>query len=130
VLILSQYVEEGYALELFADGAGGVGYVLKDRVADVERFVEAVRRVGEGGSVLPEVVGHLVGRRRRDDPPVALTAREREVLQLTAEGRSNHVSGVPPGDPTRMFDQPCWVAPCCRRRPIASNRGRDRRPRC
>ena len=90
VLILSQYVEEGYALELISDSAGGVGYLLKDRVADVDRFVDAVRRVGSGGSVLdPEVVANLVGRRRRHDPLATLTAREREVLGLMAEGRSN-----------------------------------------
>jgi DNA-binding NarL/FixJ family response regulator len=90
VLILSQYVEEAYALELLSDSAGGVGYLLKDRVADVERFIEAVRRVSTGGSVLdPEVVAHLVGRRRRNDPLAALTPREREVLALMAEGRSN-----------------------------------------
>jgi DNA-binding NarL/FixJ family response regulator len=90
VLILSQYVEEGYALDLISDNTGGVGYLLKDRVADVDRFVDAVRRVGDGGSALdPEVVAQLVGRRRRDDPLAELTPREREVLQLMAEGRSN-----------------------------------------
>lgn len=91
VLMLSQYVEEGYALELVGDsGGGGVGYLLKDRVADVERFLEAVRRVGEGGSALdPEVVAQLLGRARREDPLWELTAREREVLGLMAEGRSN-----------------------------------------
>jgi len=90
VLVLSQYVEEGYALDLVGDTAGGVGYLLKDRVADVERFVDAVRRVAEGGSALdPEVVAQLVGRARRDDPLEALTPREREVLELMAEGRSN-----------------------------------------
>jgi DNA-binding NarL/FixJ family response regulator len=90
VLVLSQYVEEGYALELVGDTAEGTGYLLKDRVADVERFVDAVRRVGEGGSVLdPEVVATLLGRRRRDDPLAELTEREREVLGLMAEGRSN-----------------------------------------
>jgi DNA-binding NarL/FixJ family response regulator len=90
VLVLSQYVEEGYALELVADSAEGTGYLLKDRVADVDRFVEAVRRVGEGGSALdPEVVAHLLGRRRRDDPLDELTEREQEVLALMAEGRSN-----------------------------------------
>jgi DNA-binding NarL/FixJ family response regulator len=90
VLVLSQYVEEGYALDLVADTAEGVGYLLKDRVADVERFADSVRRVGEGGSALdPEVVSMLLGRRRRDDPLEALTPREREVLELMAEGRSN-----------------------------------------
>ena len=91
VLVLSQYVEEGYALELVGDKAEGTGYLLKDRVADVERFVEAVRTVAAGGSVLdPEVVATLLGRRRRDDPLAELTDREREVLALMAEGRSNH----------------------------------------
>ncbi|MFL5823087.1 MAG: response regulator [Solirubrobacteraceae bacterium] len=90
VLVLSQYVEERYALRLLADGAEGVGYLLKDRVQDVDRFVEAVHRVGEGGSVLdPEVVARMVGRRREDDPLDNLTAKEREVLQLMAEGLSN-----------------------------------------
>ena len=91
VLVLSQYVEEGYALELVGDSAGGVGYLLKDRVADVDRFVDSVRRVAEGGSALdPEVVSQLVGRARRDDPLAELTPREREVLELMAEGRSNN----------------------------------------
>ena len=90
VLVLSQYVEEGYALDLVGDSAGGVGYLLKDRVADVERFVDSVKRVAEGGSALdPEVVSQLVGRARRDDPLAELTPREREVLELMAEGRSN-----------------------------------------
>jgi len=90
VLVLSQYVEERYALRLLADGAEGVGYLLKDRVQDVDRFVEAVRRVGEGGSVLdPEVVARMVGRHRQDDPLASLTAKEGEVLQLMAEGLSN-----------------------------------------
>ena len=91
VLVLSQYVEEGYALDLVGDSAGGVGYLLKDRVADVERFVDSVRRVADGGSALdPEVVSQLVGRARRDDPLEELTPREREVLELMAEGRSNN----------------------------------------
>ena len=91
VLVLSQYVEEGYANELLADSAEGVGYLLKDRVADVERFLDAVRRVAAGGSALdPEVVSRLLGRRRREDPLEEITPREREVLELMAEGRSNH----------------------------------------
>jgi DNA-binding NarL/FixJ family response regulator len=90
VLVLSQYVEEGYALELIADGAERTGYLLKDRVADVEHFVDSVTRVAAGGSVLdPTVVGTLLGRRRRDNPLDELTARERDVLALMAEGRSN-----------------------------------------
>ncbi len=93
VLVLSQYMEPDYALELLADNAEGVGYLLKDRVSDVEEFAAAVRRVAEGGSALdPTVVSQLVGRRRADDPLGALTPREREVLELMAEGRSN--SGI------------------------------------
>ncbi|UGS35811.1 response regulator transcription factor [Capillimicrobium parvum] len=90
VLVLSQIVETGSALELLTASAEGIGYLLKDRVADIDRFTEAVRRVAEGGSALdPEVVSTLLGRRRRDDPLVELTSREREVLGLMAEGRSN-----------------------------------------
>ncbi|HMX70121.1 MAG TPA: response regulator transcription factor [Solirubrobacterales bacterium] len=90
VLVLSQYLEESYALDLVADSAEGVGYLLKDRVAEIDRFTESVRRVGSGGSALdPEVVSHLLGRRRREDPLEVLTVREREVLGLMAEGRSN-----------------------------------------
>jgi DNA-binding NarL/FixJ family response regulator len=90
VLLLSQHVEESYAMELLSEGADGVGYLLKDRVTDVGRFVEAVRRVAEGGSALdPEVVSHMLGRRRREDPLAELTPREREVLALMAEGHSN-----------------------------------------
>ena len=91
VLVLSQVVEAGAALELFAGGADGLGYLLKDRVADIDRFTDAVRRVAEGGSALdPEVVSLLLGRRRREDPLAELTPREREVLEAMAEGRSNH----------------------------------------
>jgi DNA-binding NarL/FixJ family response regulator len=90
VLVLSQYVEENYAQELLAGRARGVGYLLKDRVADVTEFVEALRRVAEGGTALdPEVVSQLFARARRDDPLAALTPREQEVLHLMAEGRSN-----------------------------------------
>jgi DNA-binding NarL/FixJ family response regulator len=90
VLVLSQYVEPAYAMELLADSAEGIGYLLKDRVADVREFADAVRRVAEGGSALdPTVVSQLVGRRRGDDPLADLTPREREVLELMAEGRSN-----------------------------------------
>jgi len=90
VLVLSQYVEQAYALDLLADNAAGVGYLLKDRVGDVDAFLDAVRRVAAGGSALdPEVVSQLLGRKRRDDPLDELTPREREVLGLMAEGRSN-----------------------------------------
>jgi DNA-binding NarL/FixJ family response regulator len=90
VLVLSQYVETGYALELLSESAEGVGYLLKDRVSDLEQFAASVRRVAEGGSALdPDVVSQLIGRRRRDDPLEQLTPREREVLELMAEGRSN-----------------------------------------
>ena len=90
VLVLSQYVEETYAAELLAGGKPGVGYLLKDRVADVAEFLAAVRQVAAGGTVLdPEVVAQLLTRRRRDDRVSALTPREQEVLSLMAEGRSN-----------------------------------------
>src|SRR5919201_4059722 len=90
VLVLSQYVEPTYAMELLAESAEGVGYLLKDRIADLDEFSAAVRRVGEGGSALdPTVVSELVGRRRREDPLEDLSPREREVLELMAEGRSN-----------------------------------------
>ena len=90
VLVLSQYVESGYALDLIAESAEGVGYLLKDRVGDLEEFATSVRRVADGGSALDhEVVAQLVGRRRTVDPLAELTPREREVLELMAEGRSN-----------------------------------------
>jgi DNA-binding NarL/FixJ family response regulator len=90
ILVLSQYVETTFALRLVADGAGGVGYLLKDRVEDLEDFADAVRRIARGGSVIdPEVVAQLVGRRRAKAPLDELTEREREVLALMAEGRSN-----------------------------------------
>jgi DNA-binding NarL/FixJ family response regulator len=88
VLVLSQYVEQLYARELLADQAGGVGYLLKDRVGNVEEFVAAVRRVAAGGTAMDaEVIAQLLG--RRSAPLTRLTAREREVLELVAEGRSN-----------------------------------------
>ncbi|MQA73364.1 MAG: response regulator [Solirubrobacterales bacterium] len=90
ILILSQYVEQSYARELLAEGNGGVGYLLKDRVASPAQFVEAVRRVAGGGTALdPEAVSLLLGRRRGDERLDRLTPREREVLALIAEGRSN-----------------------------------------
>ena len=93
VLVLSSYVEPGYAVELLGENTEGVGYLLKDRVADVDDFAAAVRRVAQGGSALdPAVVAQLVGRRRSDDPLDELTPREREVLGFMAEGRSN--SGI------------------------------------
>jgi DNA-binding NarL/FixJ family response regulator len=90
VLVLSQFAEERYALDLIGDSAEGVGYLLKDRVADFGSFADAVRRVGARGSVLdPTVVARMLGRRRRDNPLDELTERERAVLELMAEGRSN-----------------------------------------
>lgn len=90
ILMLSQYVEERYATDLIASGTTGLGYLLKDRVADVTEFVEAVRRVGAGGTALdPEVVSQLLVRSRRTDPLEGLTPRETDVLRLMAEGRSN-----------------------------------------
>jgi DNA-binding NarL/FixJ family response regulator len=90
VLVLSQYVEQLYARELLADQAGGVGYLLKDRVFSDDQFIEALRTVAGGGTVLdPEVISKLLGRRFGDEPMALLTAREREVLALMAEGRSN-----------------------------------------
>jgi DNA-binding NarL/FixJ family response regulator len=90
VLVLSQYVEVGLALTLVADSAEGVGYLLKDRISDVTEFVSAVERVGRGGSAVdPEVVSTLFCRQREEDPLAELTPREREVLKLIAEGRSN-----------------------------------------
>jgi DNA-binding NarL/FixJ family response regulator len=90
ILLLSQYVEDRYLARLLADGAEGVGYLLKDRVADVERLAEAVERVAGGGSALdPEVVAQMLGRSREEGPLDSLTTREREVLALMAEGRTN-----------------------------------------
>jgi DNA-binding NarL/FixJ family response regulator len=90
VLVLSQYLELGLAMQLLADSAEGAGYLLKDRISDVAEFVAAVRRVAAGGSAIdPVIVSTLLSRHRREDPMVALTRREREVLVLMAEGRSN-----------------------------------------
>ena len=90
VLVLSQYVEQLYARELLADQAGGVGYLLKDRVFNDDQFIDAVRTVAAGGTVMDaEVVSKLLGRRSREEPLGRLSAREREVLELMAEGRSN-----------------------------------------
>jgi DNA-binding NarL/FixJ family response regulator len=90
VLVFSQFLDERYPLDLIGDDARGVGYLLKDRVADIAAFAAAVRRVAGGGSALdPEVVARMVGRRRKDDRLEALTPREREVLGLMAEGKSN-----------------------------------------
>jgi DNA-binding NarL/FixJ family response regulator len=90
ILVLSQYVERQYATELLADGAGGVGYLLKDRVGDIPEFMDALRRVARGGTALdPEVVAQLMVRNRSDDPLSTLTPRERDVLAAMAEGRTN-----------------------------------------
>jgi DNA-binding NarL/FixJ family response regulator len=94
VLVLSEHLEPVYALDLFANGTDWLGYLLKGRVSDLDLFLDAVRRVGAGGSVLdPEVVSQLLGRRRADDPLAQLTPRETEVLALMAEGRSNRAIG-------------------------------------
>ena len=91
-LVLSQYVEERYAVDLVADGASGVGYLLKDRVADVDEFLDSLSRVADGGTAIdPEVVAQLVGRRRSRDAMQRITSRELDVLGLMAEGRSNTV---------------------------------------
>jgi DNA-binding NarL/FixJ family response regulator len=91
VLVLSQYVELGLALELLSDSADGVGYLLKDRISDVDDFLAAVRRVAGGGSAIdPIIVSTLLARHRPDDPISQLTPRERQVLELMAEGSSNH----------------------------------------
>ncbi|MER5514644.1 LuxR C-terminal-related transcriptional regulator [Streptomyces sp. NPDC048254] len=90
VLVLSQHVEQLYARELLADGSGGVGYLLKDRVFDAEQFVDAVRRVAAGGTAMdPQVIQQLLSRRSGDRPLAGLTPREQEVLELMAQGRSN-----------------------------------------
>jgi DNA-binding NarL/FixJ family response regulator len=90
VLVLSQYVEERYAVDLIGECAEGVGYLLKDRVGDLDEFADAVRRVGEGGSVLdPEVVTRMLARPRHQNPMDDLSPRERDVLELMAQGRSN-----------------------------------------
>ncbi|MFE9247677.1 LuxR C-terminal-related transcriptional regulator [Streptomyces sp. NPDC007088] len=90
VLVLSQHVEQLYARELLADGAGGIGYLLKDRVFDAEQFVDAVRRVAAGGTAMdPQVISQLLARQTAQRPLARLTPREREVLELMAQGRSN-----------------------------------------
>jgi DNA-binding NarL/FixJ family response regulator len=95
ILVVSQYVEHTYAAELLATGGGGIGYLLKDRILNVDDFVDAVRRVGEGGTALDaEVVAQLFSRRRAKGPLERLTPRELEVLQLMAEGRSNAAIGA------------------------------------
>jgi len=95
VLVLSQHIEPEHAMDLLGDGAGGTGYLLKDRVSDLEGFRDAVRRVGEGGSAIdPEVIAQLVGRRRTRDPVAELSNREREVLSLISEGLSNRAIGA------------------------------------
>ncbi|MFF4771694.1 response regulator [Microtetraspora fusca] len=94
VLVLSQHVEQLYARELLADGSGGVGYLLKDRVFNASQFIDAVRRVAEGGTAMdPEVIAKLLARNARSEPIGRLTPREREVLELMAEGRSNAAIG-------------------------------------
>lgn len=95
VLVLSQYIETEHAMDLLSDGSGGAGYLLKDRVADIDGFRDAVQRVGEGGSAIdPEVIARLVQRKRAVDPIADLTDRERDVLALMAQGRSNRAIGA------------------------------------
>ncbi|MET8175608.1 LuxR C-terminal-related transcriptional regulator [Streptomyces clavifer] len=90
VLVLSQHVEQLYARELLADGDGGIGYLLKDRVFDADQFIDAVRRVAAGGTAMdPQVISQLLSRRAQDKPMGGLTPREREVMELVAQGRSN-----------------------------------------
>ncbi|RLV66139.1 Two-component system response regulator [Streptomyces sp. CBMAI 2042] len=90
VLVLSQHVEQLYARELLADGNGGIGYLLKDRVFDADQFIDAVRRVAAGGTAMdPQVISQLLSRRSRDESMGGLTPREREVMELVAQGRSN-----------------------------------------
>ncbi|MFJ8750619.1 LuxR C-terminal-related transcriptional regulator [Streptomyces sp. NPDC102441] len=90
VLVLSQHVEQLYARELLADGNGGIGYLLKDRVFDADQFIDAVRRVAAGGTAMdPQVISQLLSRRSADKPMGGLTPREREVMELMAQGRSN-----------------------------------------
>ncbi|MET9090967.1 response regulator transcription factor [Streptomyces cyaneofuscatus] len=90
VLVLSQHVEQLYARELLADGNGGIGYLLKDRVFDADQFIDAVRQVAAGGTAMdPQVISQLLSRRSRDEPMGGLTPREREVMELVAQGRSN-----------------------------------------
>ena len=106
VLVLSQYVDEASALDLLSESTESIGYLLKDRVADVESFTDAVRRVAHGGSALdPEVVALLLGRRRREDPLAALSPREREVLGLMAEGRSNSAMAETHGISERAIEK-------------------------
>ena len=129
VLVLSQYVEVGLALKLLADSAEGVGYLLKDRIGDVDDFVASVRRVADGGSALdPIIVSTLLARQRPDDPIAALTPREREVLELMASGSSNQgiadslVITCAPSRSTSRASSASWA---CRRR-AASRAGAGR----
>jgi DNA-binding NarL/FixJ family response regulator len=106
VLVLSQYVEEAYALDLLSESSASTGYLLKDRVADIATFTDAVRRVAGGGTALdPEVVGLLLGRPRRAGPLAVLTPREREVLGLMAEGRSNAAMAQASGTSERAVEK-------------------------
>ena len=94
IMILSQYVDVSYADDLLADGTGRIGYLLKDRIIDAEDFVASLRRVADGGTVFDsQVISQLMGRRRFDDPMAALTAREKDVIELMAEGKSNRSIG-------------------------------------
>lgn len=130
VLVLSQYVETTFALQLVTEGRGGVGYLLKDRVADVEDFADAVRRVARGGSVIdPEVVAQLVGKRRAKGPIDDLTEREREVLALMAEGGRTRPSAIGCSSPRRRSRRTSPTSSrsssCCRRPTITAGSSRS-----
>ena len=138
ILLLSQYIVLSYATELLSSGSGSIGYLLKDRVSDLDSFLDAVDRVGNGGMVLdPEVVAQMMGRGRRNDPVASLTPREREVLELMSEGHTNSAIAkrlvVSEGKSTSRESLPSSVCtPTAKStggfRPFSPCWARDRRP--